>query len=85
MTENIIELLRREYLKIDEGLGSTFNRSLSLQDAIFNRWERAERLGFGKGANIYNSASVFGDVSVGENTWVGPSVILDGSGGSLKI
>jgi acetyltransferase-like isoleucine patch superfamily enzyme len=38
-------------------------------------------LGFGKGASIYDSALVIGDVKVGEHTWIGPGVVLDGSGG----
>lgn len=46
-----------------------------------DRWERAEALGFGKGSSIYDSAIVLGDVKVGENTWIGPNVVLDGSGG----
>ena len=41
-------------------------------------------MGWGEGAGVYNAAYVFGDVSVGENTWVGPFTILDGSGG-LRI
>jgi acetyltransferase-like isoleucine patch superfamily enzyme len=28
---------------------------------------------------------VLGDVKVGEHTWIGPNVILDGSGGGLEI
>ena len=46
-----------------------------------DRWERAEALGFEKGSSIYDSAVVLGDVKVGENTWIGPNVVLDGSGG----
>jgi acetyltransferase-like isoleucine patch superfamily enzyme len=46
-----------------------------------DRWEKAEFLNFGKGASIYDSSYIFGEVSVGENTWVGPFTILDGSGG----
>lgn len=61
-----------------------FNRSLPTTDLLFDRWERAKSLGFGKGSSIYDSAYVFGNVQVGENTWVGPFSILDGSG-DLKI
>lgn len=59
----------------------TYNRSLPLPDHINDRWERAERLGFGKGTNIYDSSYVIGDVSVGENCWIGMFTVLDGSGG----
>jgi acetyltransferase-like isoleucine patch superfamily enzyme len=58
-----------------------WNRSLPLGDYIVDRWEKARSLGFGEGASIYDSALVFGNVSVGEHTWIGPFVILDGSGG----
>ncbi len=57
----------------------TFNRSLPLADHINDRWERAQRLGFGKGTNIYDSSYVIGDVKVGENCWIGMFTILDGS------
>lgn len=57
-----------------------YNRSLPLPDHINDRWERAERLGFGKGSNIYDSSYVIGDVKVGENCWIGMFTILDGSG-----
>lgn len=58
----------------------TFSRSLPLPDHINDRWERAQRLGFGKGTNIYDSSYVLGEVSVGENCWIGMFTILDGSG-----
>ncbi|TVR06854.1 MAG: acyltransferase [Salinarimonadaceae bacterium] len=61
------------------------SRSLPFADGLFDRWERAHRLGFGAGASIYDSSCVFGDVQVGENTWIGPWTILDGSGGGLSI
>lgn len=37
--------------------------------------------GFGEGTSIYDSALVLGDVKVGKKTWIGPFVVLDGSGG----
>lgn len=59
---------------------SQFNRVLPFGDYISDRWEKARALGFGEGTSVYDSAHVFGDVSVGQNTWVGPFTILDGSG-----
>lgn len=61
-----------------------YNRVLPLAELISDRWEKAAYLGFGKGTSIYDSAIVLGDVSVGENTWIGANTVLDGSGG-LKI
>lgn len=60
---------------------SRWKRSLPWTEYVVDRWERAERLGFGKGSSIYDSSLVFGDVSVGTNTWIGPFTILDGTGG----
>lgn len=80
-----VELLNACYRQHEERLQSQFHRSLPFQDAVFDRWERARRLGFGEGTSIYNSSAVFGDVRVGQNTWIGPNTVLDGSGGGLII
>ena len=34
-----------------------------------------------KGITIYNSATLIGDVKIGERTWIGPFSLLDGGGG----
>lgn len=83
--EELFEQLQDLYHDRDERLRDHFDRSLSFADALFDRWERAVRLGFGTGASIYNSSLVFGEVSVGEDSWIGPWVLLDGSGGKLDI
>jgi acetyltransferase-like isoleucine patch superfamily enzyme len=56
-------------------------RHVSAGDLLFDRWETAKFLGFGEGSSCYNNVLVIGDVTVGKNTWIGPNVILDGSGG----
>ncbi len=58
-----------------------WTRAVPFGDAFTDRWERARFLGFGEGANIYDSALVLGPVTVGEKTWIGPNTVLDGSGG----
>lgn len=58
-----------------------FNRTLPFGDYIVDRWEKAAMLGFGEGTSIFDSALVLGDVIAGENTWIGPCTVLDGSGG----
>ena len=60
-----------------------FNRVLPFGDYFVDRWEKAKLLGFGKEASIYDNVVVIGDVAVGDYTWIGPNVILDGSGGLL--
>lgn len=60
-----------------------WNRSLPFGDLVSDRWEKAKILGFGNGTSVYDNVLVLGDVSVGMNCWIGPNVILDGSGGLL--
>jgi acetyltransferase-like isoleucine patch superfamily enzyme len=84
--ERFTALLRASYEAEDARLRREFQRSLPFQDAAFDRWERARRLGFGDGSSIYNSALVYGDVRVGRQVWIGPNTLLDGSGkGGLVI
>ncbi len=77
-----LEALR---LARESELKAQYDRSLPFADGLFDRWERAKRLGFEEGASIYDSACVFGEVSVGAKTWIGPWVMLDGSGGGIRI
>jgi acetyltransferase-like isoleucine patch superfamily enzyme len=73
--------LRTAHRAAAEELRARWDRDLPFDELVSDRWERAERLGFGEGASIYGSAYVYGEVQVGARTWVGPFVILDGSGG----
>jgi carbonic anhydrase/acetyltransferase-like protein (isoleucine patch superfamily) len=62
-----------------------YDRDLSLEELIGDRWERARSLGWGNGSSIYASSLVYGRVVVGEGTWVGPFTLLDGSGNGIEI
>ncbi len=75
------EKLNELNIFLESNFLENYNRSLPLPDHINDRWDRAERLGFGKGTNIYDSSYIIGDVKVGENCWIGMFTILDGSGG----
>lgn len=57
------------------------NRVLPLNETLTDRWEKAQFLGFGEKTSVYDNSYVYGDVKVGQNTWIGPFTILDGSGG----
>jgi acetyltransferase-like isoleucine patch superfamily enzyme len=83
--EAVMAILREAYLAREQELAEKWQRSLPFQDAMFDRWERARRLGFGEGASIYNSACIFGRLAVGQGTWIGPYVILDASASELSI
>jgi acetyltransferase-like isoleucine patch superfamily enzyme len=67
--------------ELDQGFISQYKRSLPFNEELLDRWERAEKLGFGKETSIYDSSLVFGEVKMGSNCWVGPFTIIDGSGG----
>ena len=80
----LTEHLRALYALLRERTREQWDRDLPLYELLFDRWERAQANGFGKGASIYHSSYVFGDVEVGANTWIGPHTLLDGTGG-LRI
>lgn len=84
-TAEFVRLLQAARAERAAELKARFDRDLPLGDAMFDRWERARRLGFGAGTSVYDSALVYGDVRVGDNTWIGPHTLLDGSGGGLAI
>ena len=83
--ESFMDQLARAFRAADEALRRDYDRSLSVDELSSDRWERAERLGFGPRASIYGSALVYGDVHVAADTWVGPWVLLDGSAGRVAI
>lgn len=73
--------LRDVFRSRRDEVDAQYRRTLPFGDYVSDRWEKARMLGFGEGTSIYDSAHVFGDVTVGRNTWIGPFTILDGSGG----
>jgi len=79
--DSLREILEARRLEVT----SKFKRVLPFGDYVSDRWEKARALGFDEAASIYDSSYVFGDVRVGEGTWVGPFTVLDGSGGGLRI
>lgn len=81
MLDELLSKLRALWLQRRREVAARFNRSLPLADYVVDRWEKAGELGFGRGTSVYDSVLVLGDVKVGQNTWIGPFVVLDGSGG----
>jgi acetyltransferase-like isoleucine patch superfamily enzyme len=81
----LLAQLKQFWRARQQEVNQRFNRTLPLADYVVDRWEKARALGFGEGSSVYDSCLVFGDVQVGEFTWVGPFTILDGSGGGLVI
>src|SRR4029079_2837872 len=80
-SRSIVDELKSAYLGLREDVRARWKRDLPFSELVFDRWERAASLGFGAGASIYHDSYVYGEVSVGEGTWIGPQTLLDGSGG----
>jgi acetyltransferase-like isoleucine patch superfamily enzyme len=67
--------------ELRHSMKTRFNRYVSISDLLSDRFETAQAYGFGTGSSCYNNVLVLADVKVGKNTWIGPNVVLDGSGG----
>ncbi len=72
--KNLLATLSRE-------MREKYRRHVSTGDLLTDRWETARSLGFGEGSSCYDNVLVLGDVTVGKHCWIGPNVVLDGSGG----
>src|SRR5262245_23836436 len=81
----MIEAVRALQKMLQQEKRRDFNRRVSLGDLVTDRKENAREMGFGEGTTCYDNVLILGDVTVGKNTWIGPNVILDGSGGPLTI
>lgn len=75
------QTFNRLYILLRQHMKDKYKRHVSLGDLLTDRWERARFLGFGSGSSCYDNVLILGDVQVGENTWIGPNTVLDGSGG----
>jgi acetyltransferase-like isoleucine patch superfamily enzyme len=87
-TENLMELLDQLRVLIStlrREKREQYHRHVPVGDLITDRWEIARDYGFGEGTSCYDNVLILGEVVVGRNCWIGPNVILDGSGGGLSI
>lgn len=76
-----IDAIREVVVYLRNLMKSRHERHVSIQDLLSDRWETAKFYGFGEGTSCYNNVLILGDVKVGKHSWIGPNVILDGSGG----
>jgi len=81
---DMLEKIQSLFRELRKSKKEEFHRVLPFGDYFVDRWEKAKNLGFGDGSSVYDNVLVLGDVELGEKCWVGPNVVLDGSGG-LKI
>jgi len=80
-SDDLREGIRGLHARLAAEMAERYHRDLPFSELVFDRWERAGQLGFGEGTSIYHNTYVLGDVTVGEHTWIGPLVMLDGRGG----
>ena len=83
--DRLVAWLRDLYARLGARMRARWRRHLPFDETVFDRWERARALGFGEGSSVYHNSYIYGDVSVGDHTWIGPLTVLDGSGGGLSI
>ena len=81
----LLESLRNLIYKLRREKREQYHRHVSVGDLLTDRWEIARDYGFGEGTSCYDNVLILGNVKVGRNCWIGPNVILDGSGGELSI
>jgi acetyltransferase-like isoleucine patch superfamily enzyme len=79
------DALRALHRDLRQDMRERYDRDLPLDEMMFDRWERARALGFGVGTSVYHNTYVLGEVRVAGNVWIGPMVMLDGSGGGIDI
>jgi acetyltransferase-like isoleucine patch superfamily enzyme len=82
---SLLRELRSLHAKLSEMTKEKYHRINPSYEDFFPWHERARFwIGEDKNVTIYNSATLIGDVEIGEGCWVGPFTLLDGGGG-LKI
>jgi acetyltransferase-like isoleucine patch superfamily enzyme len=81
----LLESLRILISGLNREMQERYHRRVSVGDLLTDRWEIARDYGFGEGTSCYDNVLILGKVTVGKHCWIGPNVILDGSGGELSI
>lgn len=68
-----------------EEMRAKYNRVLPSGELIFNRFDKGRYLKCGERSSVYDTCVVMGDVEIGDDCWVGPYTILEGSSAKLTI
>jgi acetyltransferase-like isoleucine patch superfamily enzyme len=76
----VMSLMQWVLYRKRQAIKNEFDRTLPVGDLIIDRWNTARFNKFGIGTTCYSSVLVIGTVSVGDDCWIGPNVLLDGSG-----
>lgn len=72
--------LQKLHYKLRDYTKRKYNRVNPFIEDLFE-WKEKGRFFGGKNITIYDSATIIGDVKIGDNTWIGPFCLLDGTGG----
>jgi carbonic anhydrase/acetyltransferase-like protein (isoleucine patch superfamily) len=83
---NELDRLHADLMALRDRLGAgTLERHARqnpfMEDLVDWRERGRAWTGEDRGVTVYDSATLIGDVEIGDHTWVGPFTILDGSGG----
>lgn len=80
--KTLLNMLRSVHVKTRKYIKEQYNRVNPFYEDLFAWKERGKFTApSSQNVTIYNSATVIGDVKIGDNTWIGPFCMIDGSGG----
>lgn len=79
--KSLLDDLRDLHFYLRKQTYDTYKRINPFYEDLFEFKERGEFWAGHKDVTVYNSATISGDVNIGEKTWIGPFCSLDGSGG----
>lgn len=68
-----------------EEMRRKYDRVLPSGELIFNRFDKAKYLNCGERSSVYDTCVVMGDVKIGDDVWIGPYTLLEGSNAALTI
>ena len=62
-----------------------YNRVLPSGELLFNRFDKARYLNMGEGSSVYDTSIIMGEVEVGDNVWIGPYTLIEGTNAKVTI
>jgi acetyltransferase-like isoleucine patch superfamily enzyme len=68
------------HYKLRDFTKKKYNRINPFNENLFD-WKEKGNYCKSKNTTIYDSATIIGDVKIGENVWIGPHCMIDGTGG----
>lgn len=83
--QEFAQQFERYMSRMRDDMRDTYHRVLPSGELIFNRFDKGKYLHVGEHSSVYDTSVVMGDVSIGDNVWVGPYTLLEGSNAKLTI